>query len=106
MSVSSAQIVAKLTEANELNAERRLLYELLFESLSPRQQDIYLYVRNNPGCTSMSIKEQFPQSSQVSVDNELMRLRKLNVVHGQPMTDEGYFHYTWRVTFVLPDESL
>jgi hypothetical protein len=106
MAVSSAQIVAKLNEAHELNVERRLLYELLFESLSPRQQDIYLYVRNNPGATSMSIKEQFPQSSQVSVDNELMRLRKLKVLHPTPQTGDGAFHYTWQVTFVLADESL
>lgn len=98
MRLTSKLIAKKLKEARNDPTPRSaeaVLQNLLFLSLSEIQNNIYDFIQDFPGVSSMEIAEHY-NMKQNYCGNQLKQLYELGLLDRTVMTDNGLY-YTWRI---------
>lgn len=85
----------RLAEVYKLNKDMFVL-DLLVESISPRERQIYYFVAETKKTNAMDIAKKFKMSTN-SVDNMLSRLRRYGLLEREVATGKSGLYFEWRI---------
>jgi len=96
VSITVQKLADKLHNTDPAQSATVALLDLLLDAISPMQRQAYFFILDNPGATSMAVAEHL-DVKQNRAGNLLNSLKRLGLIVGTTITNEGAIHYSWRV---------
>ena len=95
MAITSYRL-AEVLKNTDQPVTRQLVLDLLVDSISPRERQLYYFVAEQKTTTSRTISKKFKMSIN-SVDNMLNRLLQYGLLSRDGLSGGSGLHYEWTI---------